>query len=191
MRSALAGSTGAFAAFCAAAGLDWIWELPGVAAIAFLLLGGLLGPGSRASPSPERSRRWTAIAAALLIAGPFLILEGSIFVAAERLQTSQRAAGEGDLRAAAARADDAAHAQPWASTPRLQLALVAELAGDARAARAAIEAAIDRDSQDWRLRVVAARIERSAGRPDEAEEHLRDARALNPRSRLIEGLSAP
>jgi Tfp pilus assembly protein PilF len=67
----------------------------------------------------------------------------------------------------------------------LQLALVEEQTGDLDKARASIADAIERDRSDWRLRLVAARLEVKTGHRQAAREHLREAARLNPRSRLF------
>ena len=69
---------------------------------------------------------------------------------------------------------------PWAASPYVQLALVYEQAGRLRAARAAIGSAIDRDSHDWSLWLVRARLETKAGAIDEALRSLERAQRLDP-----------
>jgi Flp pilus assembly protein TadD len=45
--------------------------------------------------------------------------------------------------------------------------------------------AIDRDPADWRLRIVAARIEVRRGAINRARRQLSEARRLNPRSPIF------
>jgi Tfp pilus assembly protein PilF len=101
------------------------------------------------------------------------------------LDGSRQAVGRGDLREAASQARSARTIQPWAASPRLQLALVHELAGQLDLARADIAGAIARDEGDWRLQVVAARLATKAGDVAAARHALRRARELNPRSQLL------
>jgi len=82
-------------------------------------------------------------------------------------------------------AQSAVAIQPWAATPRLQLALVYEELGQLDLARRDIAQAIKRDDQDWRLQVVATRLAVKAGDVPAARRHLARARALNPRSHLL------
>ena len=60
------------------------------------------------------------------------------------------------------------------------------MGGDLDKARAAIEDALDHDQSDWRLWLVAARIQTKAGAVAEARESLAKAEELNPRSSLFE-----
>ena len=60
--------------------------------------------------------------------------------------------------------------------------------GALRPAETWIEKAIARDSEDWRLWLVAARLETKLGRVAAAERSLDRAVELNPRSPLFKGL---
>jgi Tfp pilus assembly protein PilF len=106
-------------------------------------------------------------------------------LAHEKVRASQDAAARGDGAEALKDALAARRLQPWASSPHLQLALVEEEAGDLAKARAAIADAIERDRSDWRLQLVAARLEVKTGNRQAARERLREAQRLNPRSRLF------
>jgi Tfp pilus assembly protein PilF len=102
---------------------------------------------------------------------------------------SRRAAARGDGSAALSRALEARNLQPWATSPRLQLALVSEQTGDRRAARRWIASAIRRDGRDWQLWLTAARIDTEVGDIPAAERAYARARALNPRGPIFS--SAP
>jgi Tfp pilus assembly protein PilF len=65
------------------------------------------------------------------------------------------------------------------------LALVEERRGDLKASRKWIESAIERDSIDWRLWLVAARLATKAGDLPSARTSLLRAESLNPRSPLF------
>jgi tetratricopeptide (TPR) repeat protein len=101
------------------------------------------------------------------------------------LRSSQDAAAAGRADEALASALRARALAPWTASPHLQLALVRERAGELGAARTAIRAAIERDRADWRLWLVAARLETKAGDAARAREALQRARELNPRSQLL------
>jgi Tfp pilus assembly protein PilF len=101
------------------------------------------------------------------------------------LQESQQAVRADDPAGALEHALDARQLQPWAAAPYLQLALVHEVRGDLPAASVAIEEAIERDPENWRMWLVAARIETSSGRIAEARSRLARAVELNPRSPLF------
>ena len=79
----------------------------------------------------------------------------------------------------------AAKIEPWAATPYLRLALAEEGAGDLASARRAIGGATRRDPSDWRLWLVAARIESRLGDPEASARSRARARFLNPRSPLV------
>jgi Tfp pilus assembly protein PilF len=98
------------------------------------------------------------------------------------------AAGVGRRRGKAAADDPCAVArslQPWASSPYLQLALLAEQEGDLGPARRWIAGALERDPSDWRLWLVSARIETKTGSVTRARGDLAQARLRNPRSPLF------
>src|SRR4029453_15208903 len=97
----------------------------------------------------------------------------------------------GDLGDALAAAKSARDIQPWAATPYLQLALVAEQAGALTSARAGIDMAIARDRTSWRLWLASARIETRLGRVEEAERSLRRAVRLQPRPPPPRGHGGP
>jgi Tfp pilus assembly protein PilF len=106
-----------------------------------------------------------------------------------KIGASQAAVRRGDGAAAAAAALAARNLEPWASSPYLQLALVSEQAGSLRAARTWMDRALARDPGDWRLWLVAARIDTKLGRSEHARRELARAIQLNPRSPLFENLT--
>jgi Flp pilus assembly protein TadD len=110
------------------------------------------------------------------------------YLSQARIRESQSAAARGDLAGALASARGARQVQPWGPGPWLQLALVYELRGELEQARTAIERATHEDRDDWRLWLVAARLETKLGLIDEGRRSLRRAIRLNPRSPLLENL---
>jgi ribosomal protein L29 len=123
----------------------------------------------------------------VLVAWIAICAQALPFLASEEVAASQRAAARGELAEAVERADSARAIQPWAASPRLQLALLHEETGEIRRARRDIAAAIARDESDWRLRLVASRLSIKAGDVAAARRALARARALNPRSHLLRG----
>jgi O-antigen ligase len=173
-------------AFVVGAAIDWVWQLPVVPIVALLALGVLTGPAGtrdrvRSAPSVSLGPR----AAVILAAWVVICIQAIPFLASQQVIASQRAAERDDVRAALERALSAEAIQPWAATPRLQLALVREQAGQIDLARRDIADAIERDSSDWRLHVVATRLAIKAGDIAAARHSLARARQLNPRSRLL------
>jgi hypothetical protein len=191
-RTTVAALVALLVAFLGGTAIDWVWQLPAVAVVGAAAVGLLVGPATDRSGIPAAARGSSLAFGrrALLVLAAWLCVCALFvpFLGARELDASEEAVGRGDLPEALERADAARALQPWASSPRLQLALVSEEAGDLRAARARIDEAIDRDSRDWRLRVVAARLATKAGDIATARAALREARRLNPRSPALRTL---
>jgi O-antigen ligase len=165
---------------------DWTWELPASFAPVVVALGVLAGPAIAPATQGARSR-YAAGVTALVAAWLALVAAGVVFVAQTKLEDSRAAVRAGHLRDAVADAEAAAAVEPWASDPRLQVALIEEQRRNIPAARKALDEAIRRDSSDWRLFVIAARLARSAG-DRAADLHFQThARSLNPKSPLVPG----
>src|SRR4051812_46341894 len=187
-RSAIAALLALLVGFALGAALDWIWQLPAVAAVAMLSLGLLVGPATvTAASAAERpaTLRFGVRAAGVIVAWVVLCAQAIPFLAEQQVDGSQRAARGGDLTKAIDRAQSAVAIQPWAASPRLQLALVQEEAGRIDLARREIGAAIARDDQDWRLQLIASRLAVKEADIPAARRYLARARSLNPRSRLL------
>jgi hypothetical protein len=175
--------------FVLGAAIDWVWQLPAVAALAILSLGLLVGPATSpeaaAAAEPAPRLRFGPRAGIVLLAWVVLCVQAIPFLAGQEVGASQRAAASGDLGKAVERAQSAVAIQPWAASPRLQLALVREEAGNIDLARRDLAGAIARDDQDWRLQLIASRLAVKAGDVPAARRYLARARDLNPRSRLL------
>jgi hypothetical protein len=184
--AALAATTLAFAL---GAALDWVWELGAVAGVAMLCLGLLTGPATLAPAGEDRrTRRGAAIAARVtvpVLAAAVVAIHALPLLADAKVQQSRNAAAHGNADKAQTDALAARRLEPWSSTPPLQLALVHEQEGDLASARAWIERALGKNDDDWRLWLVAARIETKQGDLRAARESLARARRLNPRSPLL------
>ena len=189
-RTTIAALVAVAIGFVVGAALDWVWQLPAVTALALLSLGLLVGPATTgAAPSvetePPPRARFGPRVAVVIAAWLVLCVQAIPFLASQEVGASQRAASRSDLGEAIRRARSAVSIQPWASSPRLQLALVHEEAGRLDLARSEIAAAIARDSRDWRLQLVASRLAVKSGDIPAARRALARARMLNPRSRLL------
>ena len=194
-RIVLATATAGAAGFAVAAALDWVWQL-GALAVAFALLAAVAVSGyslrerrrPRRKLKRKRKRRIrsrlqrgaVAAAAVAALAAIWFPLQG-----AGDLRQSRLAAGRGELAAALGDAEDAAGAQPYAASPRLQEALLLERMGRLAPAAAAAEAATDREAEDWRNWLILARIEAERGRTAAALRAFRRAHSLNPRYGLL------
>ncbi|MDP8956842.1 MAG: O-antigen ligase family protein [Actinomycetota bacterium] len=194
-RLCIAAVLAAFVAYAVAAGVDWMWELTVVSIIGVALLGFLTGPATAPAQRPrvlpsdagDAPKRWRFAAGAAALATGWLLICAQIIplLAGVKISDSQAAAREGDAEQAIEDAASARNIQPWAASPYLQLALVQEAIGNLDGAEESIREAIDRDPVNWRLWLVAARIETRAGEIATARTSLRRAAELNPRSPLF------
>jgi len=179
-----AAATAAFLAFALAAAFDWMWEMTAVGAVGMALLG-LVTAAPPGPPGGAGGRllplRLAAGVAALVFAGA----QATLLLGEHELRQSEAAVRQEDAEAAVAHARRARDLLPWAASPRLQLALVAEELGDVESSRRWIRQALARDESDWRLWLVSARIEVRAGEIATARRHLDKAIELNPRSSLF------
>lgn len=181
-RTQLAAALGGCAAFCLAAGFDWVWEL-GVVAMAPLLLISVLvtagaGGENQGLPVPARAIGvLAALAAMVAIAIPL----GTV----SSVRESQAQAASSDLPGALSDARDAAGLAPFAATPRLQEALILEEIGRLGAADEAAREATDREPTNWRLWVIRSRIEAERHHVRRSISAYLRARSLNPRSALF------
>jgi O-antigen ligase len=171
-------------AFAVGLAVDWMWELTVVPLVALVALGVLLGR----APAGERTQRGLRPGARVAVAAGLLAL-GAVqavpFLADARLRASERADAAGHPAAAYRAALDARTLAPWATSPRLQLALLDEQSGRLALAARDSAGALARDPLDWRLWLVEARIagERSdAGRRRAA---LRRLEQLDPLDRAL------
>jgi tetratricopeptide (TPR) repeat protein len=179
-------------AFVFEAGIDWMWETTAVTVVAMVCLGLLTGPAtvywrSERIRAADRSA-WVGISACAAAVAVVLVLVAAQAVpllAQSAVGQSEDAVRRGDGAEALKTAKAAERIQPWAASTHLQRALVEELSGNLPAALAAIHRALARESGDWRLWVVAARLETKAGEFERARESLDRAVALNPRSQIL------
>jgi hypothetical protein len=178
-----------FAAFALAASFDWIWQLPviGVLAVTCIaVLTAAASEGRSASPSAAPTVRSRAFSIATVVVALLLFALAAVDAAAQlRLDRSRSASARSDGAAAVAEAQAARALEPWSAQPLLQLALAEESFGSLPVARLAIEDAVHKDGSNWRLRLVAARLEAKTGHIGAATRNLARARALNPRSPLF------
>jgi hypothetical protein len=70
--------------------------------------------------------------------------------------------------------------QPWSAEPYTQLALLDEERGDIDGALANLQNAEQRDSEDWRLPLIEARLQARRGNGPAARMAMQRARSLSP-----------
>ena len=195
-RGVLAAAIAMLVAWAAAAGIDWVWELPAIGAVGVVLLALLTGPATAepaeetapAAPAGARRRNFIVRAGVGAVSVALIVSLAIPLLARVKIQDSQRAAARGDISAAAADARTARDVQPWAASPYQQLAVVHEQADDLRAARSSIGDALQRDPESWRLWLLRARIEQESGSPLAARQAFDRAVELNPKSPLLTSL---
>lgn len=192
-RTTVAALGASFVAYLLGAGVDWMWEMTVVSVVGIILLGLLTGPATlpvSTEKVPRARGGWRIAAIATALTGvAVLYVEAVPLFVDLRLRDSQAAIRRGNADGALSAAVDARNVEPWASSPYLQLALVAEGAGRLHPALGWIERAIDRDRANWRLWLVRARIETKQGSFAAASRSLRHAAALNPKSELFAPLA--
>jgi O-antigen ligase len=184
----------AMVAFAVGAGLDWFWEIAGLAAVFFLAAGALvaarcrqLAPfGTDVEGNGEGRRFGLAVAglatawiAAIALIGPLLV--------ERELDASRDAAAAGEVANALEHADTARSIEPWAASPYVQLGLLAELQGDYATATQRFTQAIDREDRNWQFYYLRSRVEQAAGNRAAAEADLDTARRLNPLEDCLRG----
>lgn len=184
-RIVAAAATASLAAFAVGAGIDWTWEVTVASGIGVLCIGLVTGPATAYARAPVGNRARTGRialgATVFLAAGLVLSLQTAAFLTDHKLRASQRHARAGNFDSATDDARAARSLQPWAATPRLQLALLAEQRGQLGSARILLDDAIEHDSRNWRLWLIRARLETKAGSIRAARRSLARARTLNPR----------
>jgi O-antigen ligase len=179
----------AYVGYLLAVAIDWMWELTVVTVVGIALLALLVTFRRDArTPAADGPRDFGAGLTALAAAWILLCLQAIPLLADFKVRESRAAAADGRIGHAAKAARAASSLEPWAATPYLQLALVAEQADDLRQARVQIGEAIERDPRDWRLWLVSARLEAKSGAIAAARRSLAHAEALSPR-RLEGGIS--
>lgn len=172
---ASAGLLACFTVYLLHAGIDWMWQLTAVTALALVSVV-IACAGSRRQPVrysiPLRAA--TVVAAALAVA-----VELPGLNATARQRASQASVREGDLSEALREANSAVAAEPWAASPYVQRALVAERAGQLRVAVQDMGHAVSREPDDWRWPYIAARIEAEQGQVRPARDALTEAERLH------------
>jgi O-Antigen ligase len=175
--------------------IDWFWEIAALGAVFFLASGALLAARcvqlARARAATDNGQAGTrgfgvaigglalAWITAVALIGPFLV--------EHEIHSSQAAAAEGNLGVAVERADTARSIEPWAASPYVQLALLAELEGDFATGAAQMTRAIDREEGNWLYYYLRGRIEHEGGDLAAAAADLRRAQELNPLEKCLRG----
>jgi hypothetical protein len=190
-RTPIAALTAALIAFAVAAGIDWIWKVPGVALAGCVLLGLLCGratnaPVANAWQPARRSPRAFAVALAVTASALALAVAAAIPALTDlRLAASRQDVGRGDLATAYRNAQAAHTMERWSYVPMLQLALIDEQHGRLDGARNWLDRAAQNAPNAWTVWFIRARVETKLGNVKAAVAALERARTLNPQSPLF------
>ncbi len=183
--------------FAVTAGFDWFWEIAGLGSLFFLAAGVAIGvrcaqPATATANATESERRHYGVAIGALALAWLSIaaLVGPLLVAG-KLSDSRAEAASGDIEAAISDASTARSVEPWAASPYVQLALLAELQGDYPEAITRLGQAIDREDRNWELFYLRARVEEESGDYTAAYEDLLRAVSLNPKSTTLKSKLSP
>jgi O-Antigen ligase len=165
------------AAAAAGAAIDWTWEIPAAFAPA-VICAGLL---SASAPLPRLRRDSYWLGAVTVGAAWVAMVAGGLVVLAEiELDQSRNAAAADRIGDGINRAEQAHTVIPWSAEPYTQLALLEEQRGDIEGALRNLREAESRDSEDWRLPLIEARLQTRRGHELAARIALERSRALSP-----------
>ncbi|MGI8804863.1 MAG: tetratricopeptide repeat protein [Thermoleophilaceae bacterium] len=177
--SAPAVALAVLAAGILSATIDWMWELPAAFAPVIVVAALLTGPAL--APPPQRGRSRFGFGVGALVVGWLAIVAALLSVFGEdKAGDSLEALERGKLAEAIDSADTAATLTPWSAQPYLLEAAALEGQGDLEAAQDAADEALERDSGDWAVWAVAARIQAKRGDLEAAFESLSEANRRNP-----------
>ena len=190
-RALLAAAVAGVAAFCGAAGFDWVWQIGVVPMVAMLLVAvgvsGLREPPLPAASGPQARPaliRRLVLAAACLPAIAVIVIPLASTIA---VRNSEAAAHSGRTSVALNDANIAAKIEPGAASPRLQQALLLEQMGYVASARTAILAALAREPDNAQLWLAASRIATENGAARRALADYRRAQQLDPTNTIFGG----
>jgi len=160
------------------ASLDWLFRVPAIAALGFVVLGALAGGGGRGPITLVGSVQRTALVLSALLA--------AVAVVPVYLSTREMNKGEDEAAVSTKQAlrelDRAARLNPFAVTPLVVRAAVLQAEGRRAAAIDAAQEAVARNPKDWTTWAALARGETAADDRLAASDALRRVRVLNPRA---------
>ena len=182
----------AMLAFAVGAAIDWFWEIAALGAVFFIAAGALVAArcrqlAQRPTSGERENRNFRFAVGGLAVAWLTAVaLIGPLLVERE-LNASRDDAVAGNIAGALDHADTARAIEPWAASPYVELALIAELQRDYPTAVRRLTQAIDREDRNWQLYYLRSRVERAAGDMVAAQADLDRARSLNPLEECLDG----
>jgi hypothetical protein len=171
------------AAWLAHASIDWLWELPALAAPAMAFLGVIAGLGmasaASGAPQPSRPRLRLARAMAVAVAGAAAVSYALPALAAREIERAV-ARWDGDPAAALRGLERARRLNPLSDRADVIGGALTLRAGDRRRARRWFRRALSRDARNWYAEAALALVDLRDGRRAAAVARLERARRLNP-----------
>jgi hypothetical protein len=181
LSAGLTGDAGVLVAVVVAgavgAAVDWTWEIPAAFGPA-VVCAGLLA-ASAPSRRLTRNGYWLGMAS-VAVAWVGIIAGGLVVLSDLQLDQSREDAAANRVGDGIHRAEEAQTVLPWSAEPYTQLALLEEQRGDVDQALADLQQAQERDSEDWRLPLIEARLQGTRGDMSAARMALERARELSP-----------
>jgi O-antigen ligase len=183
------GALAAFAYWFAHGSGDWFWPFAGLSApaFAFLALAGSEldgGDGGVAEAGPGRRTPWPLLAAG----GAVALLAAASYVLPWAAARDAKIAAENwpaNLQGAYDRLERARDLNFLSDRPDLIAGTIAARAGDRARARAAFEAALERNSASWYAQLELGVLDALADERAPALGHLRAARRISPTDPLV------
>jgi O-antigen ligase len=183
-RALLAVGLAAAAYFGVHAAGDWLWELPGVGALALVALA-LPAGAARAHPEPRERRAPAFLLVAVSVLTAVALVSFALpWLAARSIREAGRA-WRTDPDLAYTHLDRARRLNPLSERPDLVAGAIAGRRGEWPRMRSSFERALERKPQSWYAELQLGVVDALERRPDPARAHLARARALNPRESVI------
>ena len=169
-------------AWLAHASVDWLWEVPALAAPSMACLGLVAGLGTDADPAARAGRHTWRPGRALVVAAVAAVAAASYALPGLAAREVERAVPRyGDDPAAALRGlERARELNRLSDRPDVIAGALALQGGDPGTARAAFRRALARDPRNWYAHAQLAVLELEQGRDAAGLAGLERARQLNP-----------
>jgi tetratricopeptide (TPR) repeat protein len=187
-RGVAVGALGGFVAMFAHAQVDWLWEFPALTLTALGLLALACRVTDDEAPMTGAGRGPLSSLPARVAAGVLVVAAAVSLVlpaASARFERSGHRARAGDPATALTRYARAADLDPLDADPLLARALLLRNTGRPEEARADLEAALDREEQNWFVHFELALLDGQLRNFAAARRSIARAAELNPRQVLI------